>query len=283
MKFIEQYKGKDLNKVPKSKLLNYGWNSFIKYDGNYVQIHKAGDEVIMYTSGGLPFQVKEIVQELETLPYDFIIEAEFNGKGSLGLKLGDRNLSATGTHTSKYSKNQESSDPECCIHIFDLISFENQDLRDSSFIYRRNVMLKNLLRDRFKHCIMAVCYDTDVSLDTAIKTSYDVIARGGEGLFLFHNTHTIGTTGRSNLAIKVKDIKIATGVIEQCVPSDTVSGEWGSLICTVVYDGKKYTQPFGGLKQEQRTATSDKLVGFNVKVKFESISSDGKLIQGSIV
>ena len=46
---IEQCKGKDLTDVPKSRLLPDGWYTSIKYDGNYVQIEKKGNEVKFYT------------------------------------------------------------------------------------------------------------------------------------------------------------------------------------------------------------------------------------------
>ena len=46
---IKQCKGKDLATVPTSELLAEYYDS-IKYDGNYVQIHKNGMQVKFYTS-----------------------------------------------------------------------------------------------------------------------------------------------------------------------------------------------------------------------------------------
>ncbi len=83
---IKQCKGKDLGKVPKSKLDDLFYAS-IKYDGHYVQIHKVNDKVRFFTSGGKEFYhelaaeaVKALGQNNAILEAEFIANTEFQTK-----------------------------------------------------------------------------------------------------------------------------------------------------------------------------------------------------------
>ena len=56
--------GKDYSKIAKSSLIKIlskkdSWYVGTKFDGNYVQIHKKGEAVLFYSSGGEPFVIYE--------------------------------------------------------------------------------------------------------------------------------------------------------------------------------------------------------------------------------
>ncbi len=83
---IKQCKGKDLGKVPKSKLEDLFYLG-VKYDGHYVQIHKVNDKVRFFTSGGKEFYhelaaeaVKALGQNNAILEAEFIANTEFQTK-----------------------------------------------------------------------------------------------------------------------------------------------------------------------------------------------------------
>lgn len=271
-KFIKQYKGKDFSKVPKSKLLQDNWYFGIKYDGNYCQIHKSGDTVLMFTSGGEPFCVEEIAQDLKMFKFDFIIEAEFLNNCD-GLTLNDRTNCSTGTARSNFKKGITTYMPNSSIQIFDILNRDNLDLRNYSFENR--IMLSELFGSA--KYVKTVIF-TEVSLEMAKDMAEVLTKRGGEGGFIFHSTHAVAEKGRSNLAVKLKAKNTKLMFCVGAKDSDTIDGEYGALI---LKDDLGNKQAFGGLSDKLRRSNIDDLIGKTFKVKYENFIKN-KYVQGFV-
>lgn len=269
-KFIKQYKGKDFSKVPKSKLLKDNWYVGRKFDGNYTQIHKKGDTVIMFTSGGVPFCVEEICTELIKLDFDFIIEAEFMNNCD-GKTLNDRTKCSTGTARANFQKKLPTSYPNSSIRVFDILNFDGIDLRQ----IRRKSRQERLVNFNLNEVVAGVRF-IKVDLEEAQEIMMNIVKNNGEGTFIFHETHTIEEKGRSNLAIKLKADNQKRMVCIGAESSDTVAGEWGTL---VLRDENGIEQSFGGLTNDLRRMFPDIPIGEKFNVKYENFS-DSKYIQG---
>ena len=128
MNFIKQCKGKDISKIPASKLVE---NDFYyvskKYDGNYVQIHKKGDKVKFYTSGAKEFYPIDIADKLMEMEEDFILEAEYiaNTDG----KLGSRGKCTLTTARTLFSKGLPYYNRGGVFKVFNLIHMDDFDSR----------------------------------------------------------------------------------------------------------------------------------------------------------
>ena len=263
MKFAKQYKGKDYDKVPKSKKIDTSWFVGRKYDGQYVQIHKDGDEVRLFSSSGLMFRVKEIEDELRDVPFDFIVEAEYNNNSD-GTMLNDRRFSSVTTAICKYKKSGEAlCRPYCIVHIFDILAIRGPrslvDLRDYIFLDRRIYLDKigsYLKRYKAKH-VEVVDFVGPKTIHEAKNIASGYIIEGGEGAFAFHRTHTIKEQGRSNLAIKLKAVHTDEFTCVGVAPSMTVKGENGALVLETPYG----LHHFGGLTDKLRKASRDDVYG----------------------
>ena len=276
--FKKQYKGKDLGKIPKSKLLQTGWYAGIKYDGNYCQVHKQGSDVWMFTSTGQPFMVEELREELITIKSDFIIECEFNNNSD-GKTLNDRTKSSTGTPRANFKKGIPCSMPNVSLRIFDIIllrSSEGLKLLDTECQFERR--LRSLQQFPDKQRIKPVEFIYFYRLSDAKEFARKLILSGGEGAFAFHETHTIKDKGRSNLAAKLKADNNRDMICIGAKESDTVSGEWGAL---ELQDEDSNIQYFGGLPDSIRRMYPNIPTKEIFNVKYESFT-DGKYIQGFI-
>lgn len=270
-KFVKQYKGKDLGKVPKSKLENNYWYVGIKYDGNYMQIHKKCNEIWFFTSSGEQMIIKELAEELKGIGFDFIVEAEFNNNSS-GLSLNDRRFSSTGTARADFKKGIITSYPQSRLNVFDILKKDGSDLREHPFVHRMNYLdYFNTVR------IKGVDFKLYNTLEEAIGFAKGVMAQGGEGAFAFHEFHTIKEKGRSNLAIKIKANNKKTMLCVGADLSETVDNEWGSLR---LRDENGLVQSFGGLTDKLRKMHPYAPTG-EFEVRYESFTN-GKYIQGFI-
>lgn len=276
-KFIKQYKGKDFSKVPLSRRTDFGWTLGVKLDGNYVQVHKQGKVIWFFTSGGKEFYIKELAEELLHVPYDFIIEAEFNNVSN-GRHLGDRNQASTGHFRSEFSKGILCSAPLSSLGIFDILGIDKFDLISTEVRRGDRVLFLQTLEMYMGNRVELIKF-IDVTMEQAITYSRAVIENGGEGVFLFHNKHIIHDKGRSNLAIKIKGDKSTVMKVVGFVPSKTVEGENGSLLMEDT-DGR--LQPFSGLSQKLRRGSNIELLGKKFVVNYESINKDGVYILGFI-
>lgn len=281
--FRKQYKGKDIGKINLNNIPDDNYFYGIKFDGNYVQIHKNGDNVIFYTSSGLPFVVESIKKELLEIDSDFIIEAEFNGKGSTGEKLGDRRRSSTTGHVANYRKGLISDDFNSCIHIFDILKLGDVDLTTEEYYFRlRYSKLKDLFKDIQGHSRRVSVVDfLNGNLNDARRFSVDLVSKGYEGAFCYHYSHIIKDVGRSNLAIKIKKQNHGRGICIGAVPSKTVPEEIGSLTLEFMHFNKRIIANFGGISDKLRKSDINNLIGREFEFRYEDIVK-GRVIQGFI-
>ena len=272
--FVKQYKGKDLGKVPKSKLLESGWYVGIKYDGNYMQIHKRGSSIWMFTSTGEPMYIKDLADELLYLDRDFIIECEFNNN-STGLKLNDRRFSSTGTPRADYKKGIHTIMQDAQLRVFDILYWDEPVSNFNDFEARKHLL--EHFRSKFV-AIKSVNFDGPYTLDYCKQFAQRLIKEGGEGAFAYHKSHTYKDKGRSNYAIKLKADNRATLTCIGASESETVNGEWGAL---QLIDNEGRSQYFGGLSDKLRTMYPTIPLEEEFEIRFESFT-DGKYIQGFI-
>ena len=131
--FIPQYKGKDLNKVNDKHRKNEYYTG-IKYDGNYVQIHKFGDQVMFFTSGGKPFMLDDVEKQLvEANPHiNFIIETEHIGLTNG--KLGSRGQCTTTTWFTNFEKLINCNAGDKHFKCFDLLHIAYNKPEDKGYI-----------------------------------------------------------------------------------------------------------------------------------------------------
>ncbi len=144
---IKQNKGRDLHKVPKSKMPSGPFYVSKKYDGHYVQVKKSGNKIQFFTSGGKEFYLGDMAMYLQDRyrGVNFHVECEYN-HNCYG-RLGDRGKSAIiTTYRTNYNKGiRTAGKPDRDI-------FRVLDILDMSGGYE--------FRDRFKH-IMAVFYGAE--------------------------------------------------------------------------------------------------------------------------
>ena len=117
------------------------------------------------------------------------------------------------------------------------------------------------------------------TLEWCNEFANSLMSDGGEGAFCFHESHTIAGKGRSTLAIKIKAENVIDVTCTDVQISDTVPGEWGTLICTFYLKGEERWQALKATSKELRNATKESLIGRKFKVKYEQVNKNGVLIQ----
>jgi len=258
---IAQCKGKDINKVPKSKLCTTcEYYASIKYDGQYVQIHKEGNKVKFFTSGGKEFYLKDIAIQLITKNpnKDFILECEFIGE-SKG-KLGDRTkCGILTTWRTEYAKGYSHNAGNNKFKVFDVI-IEGLPFERRLDILKSYDLPKQLEVIDFKL----------KTLPEAKKWLYDVINQGYEGLYLKTKSHLYIPGKRVNTAIKLK--KRPTADLK-CV--DILSGEGkyeGMIGSLVLIDKEGRTVNVGsGLQDWERQLSKEYFLGKIIEIEYEQI------------
>jgi len=262
MSFIKQCKGKDLVKVPKSKLEDRFYHS-IKYDGHYVQIHKAGDNVRFFTSSGKEFYVKNVAEELiENNPgRDFILEAEYINTSSG--KLGSRGYSAKlTTYRTNFEKGIETNaiDNERFM-VFDcidtMLSFED----------RLCWILEEL--DYGKHCELVDFSGID-TLEECKNEAKLVVKDDYEGLYLKSPNHMYREGKRVNDAIKLKLRPTADLLCRSVLSGD---GKYMGMVGSLVLQDKagRSVQVGSGLSDEQRGLPNEYFIGKVIEIEYEQI------------
>lgn len=279
-KFIPQYKGKDLKKVS-DKHRKDSYFSGIKYDGHYVQIHKFGDQVMFFTSGGKPFMLDDVEAELVKLNpnMDFIIETEHIGLTDG--KLGSRGQCTTTTWFTNFEKLINCNAGKKQFKAFDLMYIgynkpngqgyvrydcmlpednDNFELRSYYFEHYNIKLGDNISLVEFK----------EISFVEANKLADKLCVDGWEGLFGFHSSHTWHetNTSRSNLAIKFKAAPTVDLLCIDVKYSDINPEDIASLICI---NSKKQIVAAGHLKHELKGKEPDFFIGRIIEVKYESM------------
>jgi len=270
MGFMKQCKGKDLDKVPTSKLDKGTYLVGRKYDGNYVQIHKFGDNVVFYTSGGKPFKIQNIEEELVKLnpSVDFVIEAEYIG--TTDGSLGSRGKCTTTTFRTNTSKGITNIHHTCNFMAFDIIYYHNKNLdfphsMSETFCQR----LKHFDTISLGAQIKQVTVEK-MELDIAIKNAkYEVDVLGVEGLFAKKETHLYRPGKRVNDAVK---IKFYPRKILKCVGTKPGEGKYNGMIGSFVLDDNGTEVFISGMDDEMRSQASGSFIGCDIEFEYESFN-----------
>ena len=263
---IEQCKGKDITNVAASKLYDAGWVASIKYDGNYVQIHKLGDNVSFFTSGDKQFYIPEIADYLiENNPDNFILECEFiaetNGK------LGSRVKCSTGTLRNEFEKGIKSSGIFKFM-VFDILDY-NGPIMDWNYI-DRIALLTNGSLELHRHMHPAQILGAFLSLDRAKEIARMAVAQGYEGIYCKQSTHKYIPGKRVNEAIKIKFRPTAD---LRCIDVCDGEGKYSGLIGSLVLADKsgRTVQVGSGLSDWDRSQAPDYFLGKVVEIEYEQI------------
>lgn len=270
-KFIRQYKGKDLAEVPDSKLGNVFWAGK-KYDGNYVQIHKIGNVVTLFTSGGKPFYLQDLEEDLVTLnPHcDFIIETEFINL-TTGL-LGSRGKCTTTTWRTNTPKGIINNAGLSKFKCFDLLYYSTCNGVDYNCLVDSvgfRIRLGRLRRINLGSSISLVLFNL-MDLSTAKQQAKLYCNEGGEGYFLFAPDHTYINKGRSNKAIKLK-MKPTADLL--CVGIKPGEGKYEGLIGSLLLrdDIGRTVNVGSGLGDTDRNKPESHFVGKTIEIEYEQI------------
>lgn len=271
---VQQCKGKDISDVPASRLGNLFYAS-LKYDGNYVQIHKTGNQIKFFTSGNKEFYIEHIADELVNgnPNIDFIIEAEYIAS-SAG-KLGDR------VHAAKlttYRTNFEKGISNTCtpgndiFKVFDCLMWLDTRCNAGFAI---NCKASFELRLEYLNDIdlgthMEAVGFTLGTLDECKKLAKSYVAKGYEGMYLKSPSHIYYPGKRVNDAIK---LKIRPTVDLLCV--DILGGEGkylGQIGSLVLKDSAGRQVAVGsGLSDCDRRAGYSTYVGKVIEIEYEQI------------
>ncbi len=195
---IKQNKGKDLAKVPKSRLIDGTYLISKKVDGHYTQIHYDGNEVQMFTSGGKPFYLEGLAKAIKHHCSEaFVIECEYN-HSCAGL-LGDRGKSAIlTTYRTNFQKGIETYGDQC-LDVFRV--FDALHLSDTVFDERSKWITKRFYGvPYFQVPLQQYVY----SLDEAQHIADEFVKDGYEGAMLKAVDHLYQPGKRSNNIIKLK-------------------------------------------------------------------------------
>jgi len=258
--FRKQCKGKDLAKVPSSKIEKYFYMS-TKYDGHYVQIHKAGDTVKFYTSGGKEFYLTNIAEELIELNHniDFIVEVEYinTTSGKLGSRGKAAMLTTYRTNFEHTISTQATNNER--FMVFDIISLQPFEERLS------------LLEDiNFGSWLQLVDFKGPYQLENCKELTKPLVSAGYEGSYLKSPTHLNLEGKRVNNAIKLKLRPTADLLCRSVLSGDgKYTGMIGSL---VLQDSAGRTVQVGsGLNDVQRGLPHEYFIGKVIEIEYEQI------------
>lgn len=272
---ITQSKGKDLEKVPKSKLEDIFYAG-IKYDGHYVQISKIGNTVRFFTSGGKEFYIDHIADELivNNPDVDFTIEAEYiaNTDGKLGCRGKAAKLTTYRTNFEKGISNTCIPGNDIfkafdCITYKDLFDGAHYGVNEESVMFsiRRNMLHKLKLGTHIEPVPM-----TKVNLCKAKEEAKYAVKDGFEGLYLKSPTHRYFEGKRVNNAIKLK-LRPTADLL--CIDYEEGTGKYEGMIGSLVLvDSKKRIVRVGsGLSDADRAKP---FIAFNneiIEISYEQI------------
>ena len=259
---IKQCKGKDLDKVPVSRLEKDAyWLVSVKYDGNYIQIHKKGNEVKFFTSGNKEFYWRDIANYLiiNNVGKDFILEGEYiaNTKG----KLGDRTKAAKlTTYRINFNKGIITDLPgDEKVMIFDLI--------DTNLKFKKRL---NKLRDlNLPYNLQLVKHQLTVfpNLD---KLSKEARLEGYEGIYAKTIDYMYLPGKRVNNAIKLK-LRPTADLL--CINVESGEGKYEGMIGSLVLKDSKgrIVRVGSGLDDSDRMKEPNYFIGKVIEIEYEQI------------
>ncbi len=261
---IKQNKGKDLHKVPKSKLTDGPYLMSKKYDGHYVQIHYDGKDVQMFTSGGKPFYLSNFAFAIKTyIREPFIIECEYN-YSCYGL-LGDRGKSAIlTTYRTNYSKGIVSYGDQL-LDVFRV--FDALHLPDKTFDERSKWITKLFYGlPYFTVPLQEYVY----SIEDAQSIVKEWVNTGYEGAMLKNIQHIYQPGKRTNDIIKLKPRKTADLL---CIATKPGTGKYQGKAGSLLLRDSEGREVWAGsgLSDSDRERSSRYFIGTVYEIEYERI------------
>jgi len=267
MEMIKPMKGKDLAKVPLSRLRDGPWFISKKHDGHRTQIqyNSYTEEVKFFTSGGKQYHLENLARFIKDhFVSCFTIECEFNYDCE-GL-LGDRGKSAILTTYRTNWNNGETTwgDPEKDIfRVFDLVDKPLMPFAKRQAWIQRNF---GLLYSWFKVPPQILIS----SLEVAESKTAGWVKEGFEGAMLV-NPNSLHQPGkRSNDIIKLKPRKTADLL---CIDTKLGTGKYEGMIGSLLLkDSNDVTVWAGsGLDDWARSQSPQSFIGTVFEIEFERI------------
>ncbi len=265
MKMLKQNKGKDIHKIPKSKLIDGPYYVSKKYDGHYTQIVYDGETVTMWTSGGKRFHLanlgKFIKDNFSGKAFHIECEYLYNCEG----KLGDRGNSAKlTTYRTEYAKNILSGgDPrKDKFIVLDIL-----DMPDATFDEREcKMVLKFLGKDWFELPLQYRCQNL---LEAQLKAD-EFVGEGYEGAMCKSPDHIYQPGKRTNDIIKLKP-RLTADLL--CIDWQEGTGKYEGMIGSLLLVSNDDTQVWvgSGLTDSQRTHIPDVFVGEVIEIEYEQL------------
>ena len=260
---IKQNKGKDLHKVPKSKLSEGPYYVSKKYDGHYIQIQKMGQDIEFTTSGGKPFYIKGLADYINIYyQEDFHIECEYNYDCE-GL-LGDRGKSAILT---TYRTNFEK---DITVHgdsfkdLFTVLDMLGTDMMFKSRLAKLTDMFYGA--DWFRVPTQTLC----PSLEEAKEMADEWVKEGYEGAMLKTPNHLYMPGKRVNSIIKIKP-RLTADLL--CIDVKEGTGKYVGMIGALLLEDSEGRQVWAGsgLDDYSRTMSTDYFIGTIYEIEYERI------------
>lgn len=275
-----------------SKILDYrlpqDFIVMLKYDGHYVQIHKNGEDIKFYTSGGKEFYINNVAVELNKhfKDIDFIIECEYIN--STEGKLGGRKQAAKLTrYRAQFSKGLTSNFTSTeKFMVFDIIKYKG-DKFDIDLDTPFNHKVASHTFSRFEPLNIKffdrayVYHKEDIrDLEDLYVEFQKVIKRGWEGFIIKDYNHKYIPGKRVKTAVKLKHREQIT---LPCIRCTTGEGKYTNKIGALVLSYKQVTVQVGsGLTDEQRNKQPNEFIGKQVTISYES-ENVFTLVQPTIV
>ena len=258
---IKQCKGKMLEDIVPSRLIDdNGYYLSTKYDGHYCQIHKIGNKVNVYTSGGKLIKLNDLEEFLVTHNEDsFILEAEFIGTSDG--KKGDRTkCGLLTTWRTNTAKGLPCNMLDNKFMVFDII-VEDMPFQDRLKLLNEISLPNNLTK---------IFYQSHYSIRGAKEAAESIVKDGWEGIYLKHKNHLYRPGKRVNDAIKIK-LRPSADLL--CIGVNPGEGKYDGLVGSLVLqDSKGRVVSVGsGLDDYLRYLPANDFIGKIIEIEYEQI------------
>lgn len=259
-KMIPQNKGKDLHKIPASKLPQGLIYVSKKFDGHYVQIKKYKGLLSMTTSGGKEFYLAGLADYINIhFTEDFHIECEFNY--ACEGKLGDRGKSAILTTYRTNFIHGRLSQGEAGKDIFRVLDLLGTDLPFRKRLYMIQEMFLN--HPWFTYVVQHL-----VTVETAQALAKQWKAEGYEGAMGKTPAHIYQPGKRSNTIIKFKP-RLSADLL--CVGIKEGTGKYEGMIGSLLLQSANGTRVWAGSGLSDTDRQRDDYIGKVIEIEYERI------------
>jgi len=264
---IKQCKGKDIHKIPKSKLSDGPYYYSTKFDGHYTQIRYDGEnQVDFWTSGGKRFHLKnvadEIVDKLKGISFHIECEYLYDCVG----KLGDRGKSAKlTTYRTEFTKGNLTTGTvgKDRFMVLDFVNMTETPFKD------RLKVLESLFDDLDFFTVPKQTYVP--TLKVGEDMAHQDYLEGFEGGMLKHVDHIYQPGKRVNDIVKLKP-RLTADLF--CVDVIEGEGKYESMIGALVLHDRqgRIVQVGSGLNDSQRDWNNRySFMGKVIEIEYERI------------